>query len=54
MSDLKGSDYDLEWYVEKDIFIIVDLSGKYYNEYSIEMKQIRDILREEFLEKLGR
>lgn len=54
LSDLKGNDYDLEWYIGKDSFIIVDLNGKYYNEYSIEVKQVRDILREEFLEKLGK
>ena len=54
LSDLKGSDYDLEWYIEKNYFLIVDLNDKYYNEYLIEVKQLRDILQEEFLEKLGK
>lgn len=50
MSDLKGSDCHLEWYIEKDCFIIVDLNGKYYNEYSIEVKQVENILQEDFVE----
>lgn len=53
LSGLKGSDCDLEWYIGKDSFIIVDLNGKYYNEYSIEVKQVRDIMQEEFPGKLA-
>lgn len=44
---------DIEWYVDDGNFVIVSfVGGPDYNEYSIGIKAIKDILQEEFLEKI--
>ena len=54
LEELKGDDNDIEWYVDDGNFVIVSfVGGPDYNEYSIEIKAIKDILQEEFLEKIG-
>lgn len=46
---LEGSDNDMEWYTDGRHFIIVTfMTYYYYNEYSIELNSVKNILKQEF------